>query len=271
MSDSELFDVSDDEAAAFRQDGVLLLRGVFGDWVEPLRAGIEANIAEPSWRIRLYHPDYSPTQFFQDFCVWDRIPEFRDFIFNSPAGPLAARLMGARTVRLFHEHVLVKEPGTTVATPWHHDIPYYCVDGPQTCSFWVALDRVARDTVVEYVAGSHRWGREFMPERFDGSALTEGDTRERMPDIAARRDEYDIRGWDMEPGDAIAFDFRTVHGAPANRHQDRRRRAFSLRVVGDDAIYVERGTHSPPFPDLGLKPGQPLDGPEFPVIWTAPD
>jgi len=266
MNDSDALVLGENDVEAFRQNGVLLLRRVFGDWVEPLRAGIEANIAEPSWRIRLYQPDDSPSEFFQDFCVWDRIPEFRDFIFNSPAGPLAARLMGARSVRLFHEHVLVKEPGTTVATPWHHDIPYYCVDGPQTCSLWIALDQVARDTVVEYIAGSHRWGREFRPDRFDGTALTAGDTRERIPDIEAKRDAYDIRG----SSDAIAFDFRTVHGAPANLNPDRRRRAFSLRVVGDDAIYVERGTHSPPFPDLGLAPGQPLDGPDFPVIWTAP-
>lgn len=269
MNEHDGFEPSDLEAAAFQRDGVLLMRGVFRDWVEKLRAGIEANIAEPSWRIRLYKPDDSPSEFFQDFCIWHRIPEFRDFIFNSPAGAVAARLMGAKSVRLFHEHVLVKEPGATVPTPWHHDIPYYCVDGPKTCSMWIALDPVARDSVVEYIAGSHRWGREFRPDRFDGSALTQGDTRERIPDIEANRAGYDIRGWDMEPGDAIAFDFRTVHGAPANLSPDRRRRAFSLRVVGDGTIYVERGIHSPPFPDLGLIPGQPLDGPDFPVIWAA--
>jgi len=269
MGKQDVFELSDAEVAAFRRDGVLLMRGVFRDWVEPLRAGIEANIAEPSWRIRLYKPDDSPSEFFQDFCVWQRIPAFRDFIFNSPAGAVAARLMGATSVRLFHEHVLVKEPGAAVPTPWHHDIPYYCVDGPKTCSMWIALDEVARDTVVEYIAGSHRWGREFRPDRFDGSALTQGDTREPIPDIEANRGDYDIRGWDVAPGDAIAFDFRTVHGAPANLNAERRRRAFSLRVVGDGTLYVERGTHSPPFPDIGLTPGQPLDGPDFPVIWTT--
>jgi ectoine hydroxylase-related dioxygenase (phytanoyl-CoA dioxygenase family) len=269
LNEQDGFAISDPDVAAFRRDGVLLLRGVFADWVETLRTGIDANIAEPSWRIRQYHPDDSPTPFFQDFCIWHRIPEFRDFIFNSPAGAVAARLMGAKSVRLFHEHILVKEPGATVETPWHQDMPYYCVDGPQTCSMWIALDHVARDTAVEYVAGSHRWGREFRPDRFDGSALTEGDTRERIPDIKANRAGYDIRGWAVEPGDAIAFDFRTVHGAPANLNPERRRRAFSLRVVGDGTVYVERGTQSPPFPDIDLKPGQPLDGPDFPVIWTA--
>ena len=27
--------------------------------------------------------------------------------------------MGSQTVRLHHDHLLVKEPGTTLRTPWH--------------------------------------------------------------------------------------------------------------------------------------------------------
>ena len=38
----------------------------------------------------------------------------------------------------------------------------------------------------------------------------------------------------MQPGDAVAFHYRTLHGARGN-FTDRRRRAFSLRFVGDDA------------------------------------
>ena len=53
-----------------------------------------------------------------------------------------ALLMGSRSVRLFHEHVLVKEPNADVPTPWHHDQPYYCVDGDQNVSMWIALDAV---------------------------------------------------------------------------------------------------------------------------------
>lgn len=257
------------DVQAFQDDGVLLLRGFFQDWVEVLRAGIDKNIANPSWRIRRYQPEDSPTEFFQDYVIWDRIDEYRDFIFHSPAAAIAAQLMSASTVRLFHEHVLVKEPGTTVATPWHQDMPYYCVEGAKTCSLWVALDQVARDTSVEYIAGSHRWGREFRPDRFDGTSLTEGDTRMPIPDIDAERASHDIRGWDIEPGDAIAFDYRTVHGAPANLDQERRRRAFSLRLIGEDVVYMEKGTHSPPFPDIGLTPGEPLAGEQFPVLWSA--
>ena len=71
----------------------------------------------------------------------------------------------------------------------------------------------------------------------------------------------------MEPGDAVAFDFRVIHGAPANSSTIPRR-VFSTRWVGDDARFVSRGkSGSPPFPDLSLADGDPFDAPQFPVAW----
>jgi ectoine hydroxylase-related dioxygenase (phytanoyl-CoA dioxygenase family) len=251
----------------FQADGAIVLRGVFRDWVEPLRAGVAKVMADPGPLERTYRPQDGAAPFFQDFCNWQRIPEFRAFVLESPAAAIAARLMRSKTARFFHDHVLVKEPGASTVTPWHQDQPYYAVEGAQSVSFWTPLDPVARDTVMECVAGSHRWGKGFRPTRFDGTALYPKDDFEQIPDIEAQRGELAIVGWDMEPGDAIAFSFRTVHGAPANRSA-RTRRAFSSRWVGDDAVFVERGGRtSPPFPDLKLKPGEPLVSPEFPVIY----
>ena len=136
--------------------------------------------------------------------------------------------MGSRSVRLFHEHVLVKEPDSDVPTPWHHDQPYYSVDGTQTCSLWIPLDSVPRDTVPEFVAGSHQWGHWFRPDRFNKTALNADDGLEPVPDIDGERGRYNILGWAMEPGDAVAFNYLTLHGAPANRQAANRRRAFSL-------------------------------------------
>ena len=74
--------------------------------------------------------------------------------------------MGSPKVNLYHEHVLVKEPGTKEKTPWHHDQPYYPIDGEDIISFWIPLDPVGQRTCPEYIAGSHRWGRWFIPARF---------------------------------------------------------------------------------------------------------
>lgn len=260
--------VTDRDVEEFQRDGVLLLKGAFAGWVDELRRGMKSNIAAPSWRERSIQPEDGTAAFFQDFCNWNGIPEYRRFVTESPAAAVAGTLMRSRTARLFHDHVLIKEPGSSVVTPWHHDMPYYCVDGGMTCSLWITVDPVARDCAIEYVAGSHAWGREFRPERFDGSPLNEGDTRERIPDIDRNRADFDIRGWAMEPGDAVAFTYWTVHGAPANYSKERRR-ALSIRWVGDDAVYADKGVHSPPFPDLGLKTGEPLEGDSFPLLWSA--
>lgn len=260
--------VSEETIDAFRRDGVAFVPGLFADWVESLRRGVERNLDEPGPDARLYRDDEGRL-FLSDYCNWRRIPEYEDFLRNSRCAEIAAALMRSTTARLFHEHVLVKEAGARLATPWHHDQPYYCVDGRQNMSAWIPLDPVARDTSPEFVAGSHLWGRSFAPERFDARPLYgDADPHERTPDVEADRDAYDIRGFDMEPGDAVCFHYLTVHGAPANRSPTTPRRALSARWIGDDARFAARpGPTSPPFREVALEPGDPMDAPEFPRLW----
>ena len=96
--------------AAFERDGAVALKGYFADWVGVLRAGIARNLAEPTADVRIVPGKDGAGRFFGDYCNWDRIPEYKDFIFNSQAAEIGRELMGTKTVRLFHEHVLVKEP-----------------------------------------------------------------------------------------------------------------------------------------------------------------
>ena len=254
----------------FQQDGAVVLRGVFAGWVERLRDGIESLISNPSPLERTYNPEDGSARFFQDLCNWQRIPQFEQFIRQSGAAQIAACLMGSKTARFFHDHVLVKEPGSSIRTPWHQDQPYYCVDGAMSVSFWIPLDNVPIESSLECVAGSHRWGKDHRPKRFDGSNLYAEDNYEELPDIDAQREQFDIRSWALEPGDAIAFHFRTIHAAAANVGRASRRRAFSARWVGDDAVFRDRaGKGSPPFSHLRLVDGEPLDGDDFPVFPLA--
>ena len=145
--------------AFFRTNGACVLRGAFTQWIEILRAGVARNLAEPSADVKIYQGEKGSGRFIGDYCNWDRIPEYHDFIFQSDAADIARQLMGTQTVRLFHEHVLVKEPGADVPTPWHQDQPYYCVDGTDTVSLWIPLDPVPRERTLEFVAGSQAWGK----------------------------------------------------------------------------------------------------------------
>jgi hypothetical protein len=138
-------------------------------------------------------------RFFGDYCNWDRIPEYRDFIFNSPAAETGRQLMGTKNGAAFPRACACEGGECGVATPWHQDQPYYCVDGNDTVSIWIPLDHVPRDRTLEFVGGSHKWGKYYRPERFDKTPLNENDGLEEVPDINGNRDKFNVIGWALEP------------------------------------------------------------------------
>lgn len=251
------------QIADFQRDGAVVVRGVLKDWVDVMAKGIEHNMREPG----PYASENAVTQgrFFDDYCNWQRIPEFERVIRDSPAAELAARAMVSNSAQLFHDHVLVKEPGTPKETPWHQDSPYYFVDGRQTVSLWIPLDPV-REASLRFIAGSHKWERMVRPVSWadDSDFYSKGD----WMDVPKPLDD-EILEWPMQPGDAVLFDYRTAHGAKGNQSANRRR-ALSLRFLGDDARYVERpGRTSPPFPGHGMSTGDKLREDWFPTVYAG--
>ena len=255
---------------AHQRDGAVVLRGVFAGWVDRLREGVERNMREPGpYATENVKLEEGKGRFFDDYCNWQRIGEFRSFVMESPAAELAGSLMQSISAQIFHDHVLVKEPGTPKQTPWHQDMPYYCVDGAQTVSYWIPLDPVTTDNTLRLVKGSHRWPKLVRPVKWSAGEdfyANEADFMD-LPDIDAGG--FEILAPALEPGDAIAFSFRTVHGANGN-FGAARRRAFSCRFVGDDACFIQRpGRTSPPYPGISQQSGERLREDWFPTVWNA--
>ena len=265
MSLEESFTEADIDA--FQLDGVVVLRGVFADWVDAIAAGIERNMSAPGPHAAENATPDKPGRFFDDYCNWERIAEFREIVLHSPAAQVAAAYMRSQRAQFFHDHVLVKEPGAQKPTPWHQDSPYYFVDGRQTVSFWIPVDPVDGAT-LRLIKGSHRWPKPVLPVRWASDAAFYGDLGDYAPVPDPDADpSLAVLEWEMAPGDAVLFDFRTVHGARGN-HTTARRRVLSLRWVGDDARYVERpGPTSPPYPGHGMRPGERLREDWFPTVW----
>jgi len=259
--------VSEQQVASFQRDGALFLPGLFREWTETVIAGIDRNMREPGPCAAENTKPGEAGRFFDDYCNWNRIPEFEQVIFESAVATTAAALMQSERVQLFHDHVLVKEAGTARATPWHQDAPYYFVAGKQTVSFWIPVDPVDAAT-LRMISGSHKWAKPVLPTRWlsEDNFYADADAYQPVPDPDAEPDRFPILEWAMQPGDAVAFDFRTVHGARGNLSA-RNRRALSLRFVGDDARYVQRpGPTSPPYPGHEMQPGQRLREDWFPFI-----
>ena len=261
------------QVESFQTAGAVVLRGLLSaPELERLATGIEVNLAHLSARAKVASAPEDPGWFVEDFCCWQENEHYRRVIFESALGAVAGALMGSRSVRLYHDHMLTKEPGTRTRTPWHQDQPYYNISGRQNCSFWIPVDPVPRESTLEFVAGSHL-GPWLMPRSFrDAQArwFPPGSLAD-LPDIDSERDAHRILAWALEPGDAVCFHMLTLHCA-AGVDTQRRRRVFSVRVLGDDIRHApRRWTTSPEFPGLAatLPPGAPMEHPLFPLLWQV--
>ena len=266
--------VSAAETEAFQRDGAVCLRSrLSAEQIELLRAGIEHNLASLSVRAKVASVAGDPGRFVEDFCNWQQNDCYRRFIFESDLAESAAQLMSSRTVRLYHDHMLTKEPGTQQKTPWHQDQPYYNIEGRQNVSMWIPVDPVSRESTLEFIAGSHL-GPWLMPRTFlDKQArwFPEGSLAD-LPEIEANRAAFPILGWALEPGDIVCFQMLTLHAA-AGVEGGRRRRVFSLRFLGDDMRHAPRRWRtSPEFPGLidELPAGAPMTHALFPLLWPKP-
>jgi ectoine hydroxylase-related dioxygenase (phytanoyl-CoA dioxygenase family) len=262
--------VTPEVVAAYQRDGAVVLRGILNaEEVATLQRGIDANLAQPSPRAIVASRPDDPGFFIEDFCNWQVNAGYRSTAFETPLAHAARLLMKSSTVRLYHDHMLTKEPGTRAPTPWHQDQPYYNVEGFQNTSFWIPVDAVRRHSTLEFLAGSHQ-GPWLMPRTFmsnEARWFPEGSLAE-LPDIEADRTAFPIIGWALEPGDLVAFHMLTLH-ASAGVDGDRRRRVFSLRFLGDDMRHApRRWKTSPEFPGLAdeLPAGAPMAHPLFPLL-----
>ena len=115
--------LADDEAiAAFARDGVACVRQVLSPQeVAVAAAAIDTVLARRSPLAQVASGTGDPGAFVEDFCRWREIPLIEQLARYSRVPSVAAALMATSQLRFYHDHVLVKEPGTTQRTPWHQD------------------------------------------------------------------------------------------------------------------------------------------------------
>ncbi len=295
-----------EEIETYRRDGVVCLRGALSDsWVAVVKDAVDdaerrylesqsegssvESVLEPTLEHSHLHamgqlgamleaqgmdvlrdkkPDNADGQFILvNNAVLD-YPAVQRLALESPLAGLAAQLFGARKVNFLFDQIFIKQPGAGTRTAFHQDWGYFHVDGEQVASFWTAAEPVAKENGgMGYVRGSHRWDL-HSPNVFVGQAVSGDNGLPSLPDIEGHESDYDIVYFDVEPGDVIVHNYRTVHGARGNTSLDRTRRAVSLRFAGDDATVLHRPSAPAEFPvDPTLRDGDPLDSKTYPVVW----
>lgn len=269
--------VSPEEVAAFRRDGAVVLRQRFSpEWIDVLRAGIEADLTNPTDNLTRHTKDPDAPAYLEDFWAWNKIPQFEDFVRNSPCAPLAAGLLGAPSINLVMDNWFLREAGSASRPPFHQDLAYFDFEGTM-CVLWLPLEPVTKDNGIAFVKGSHLWEKLFMRVRFaDGHPTYEaqevaGQTYHPPPNIASEPESYDLLQWDLELGDCIFFDMRTLHGGLSKTTPTETVRRFTLRMTAPDGVIRYRGDWAKGeraiFEAAGYKEGDALDGNMFPRLW----
>ena len=261
--------------AAYAADGVVCLRQVFARrWIDLALAGLRRNLARPGRFFRDHTRPGAEGRYLFEFWSWPETPEFRDLIFDSPAGELAGRLLGARETRLVMDNWFLREAGAVDAAPWHHDEPYFDFHGP-LCILWLPLEAASAHEGLTFVAGSHRSGHLFAIPQFSDSVpfTCEGPGYAPLPAIDAAPERHRLLKWDVQVGDCLVFDFRTLHAATARGQAlTRTLHRMTLRFGSEAVRFRPRGTWTREISDHLMAQGQavdaPLDTPLTPKVWS---
>ncbi len=261
----------------YEKDGVIVLRGVIDEyWLNRLATAVEKALVWRGEFAEIYTSVEDSGLFLNDFYMWKRIPEFREWALEGPGPDIARQIMKSEKVNFFYDQIFIKEPGLEIldkgVTPWHQDTSYMAVDGSQFCSTWICLDALPKESTVQYVAGSHKWKTAIQPfDKFTDGSEYDGGEFIRAPDFEAESDKYEILQFDFEPGDCLVFQGSIVHRGAGNTSQKTRRRVIANRWVGDNATYAMRSPASE-FPHIvpkGAEHGLPMSNfaEDFPVVW----
>ena len=268
---TESRDVDETAIDTFERDGVVCLRRVLdSDRTTALLAAADRSTQTPG---PLGYRIGTPGEhgfFYYDFQLHERHEAFRWLVYESGIPALGARLMRSPGVTLYYSNLFVKDRGSRADSPWHEDASYSRIDGLQCINLWIALDRIPAETALVFKAGSHlRSDPIYLPRHFDPSVeYDQGVSRGRVPMPAFEEIDrsFPTVFWEMEPGDAVVFTQRTLHGAPGNT-LDTCRRAAALLLIGDKATYNDDpGRTDPPFRDDSKRGGEHPAGDVFPRL-----
>lgn len=272
-------DLSAREIEGFRREGVVHAKACVDEtWIERMLGACDRQLAKPGAWVQDTNPGSNSGRFMHDRYLWPTDPEFRAFAFESGVAKLAAQAMRSRTARLYFDHVFVKEPSTSEEFFWHQDLPYWPFKGTQICSVWLALtDADLESSALEFVRGSHTWGKWYKPVIPGGEDADLGEWigtsyEEEIPDFNALRDEYEFLTFDVKAGDALIFNTAIAHTSHGNRSPDRRRVALSTRWLGDDARWDPRPGTDPivTADDVSIAPGElATDDRAFPLVFPT--
>ena len=169
--------------------------------------------------------------------LWTDYTGARKIALHKGLAEAARRLSGAERIHIYHDHALIKPPGSeSRETNWHQDFPYWAgMDRPGALSAWVAADDVSiKNGCMHFVPGSHKFGKqEPIKLGADGESIVAKmkDRGHQVPDPEAI---------ELPAGGVTFHHGCNFHYAGPNL-SDRPRRAFAIIYIPDYVLYTGNG------------------------------
>lgn len=232
---------SSDHRTAYDRDGVAKVSGLLSKpYVEDLHRQAQMLLGGPSALAREHEPPEAPGRFCIDVLMHKRNEAFASLIKDPRITSLARQVISQEDVYFFYDQLFYKSPSTSARTQWHQDLPFWPLKGSDIPSIWIALTRATeRTSGVQYVKGSHAWGRVYQPsnpkDRGQAGINICPDFHDEPHCLNA-----DILSYDLEPGDAVVHHPLIIHGAGPNLDSEQERLAVSLRYCGQDVQWDDR-------------------------------
>lgn len=254
------YPLSEEQIARFHRDSYIRLPRV-------LSAGAIVALRQEARRVFSRHHAVDPERRFSSMeLMWLESELIRELVTGTRLGGLAARLLRAPRVRIYHDDFLCKEPGGG-RTPWHYDGHHYPIASRKVGTAWIPLQPTSsRMGMLELANGMSTYEivRAIPFDKFSQD-------HDRAIGEAMRERGVAIEHRPFELGEISFQHCLNVHGASANRTAEPR--------LAYGASYFEDGARVLDAPTLvsgdwqkfmpGVEPGQPIDSAYNPLVYDG--
>jgi ectoine hydroxylase-related dioxygenase (phytanoyl-CoA dioxygenase family) len=222
--------LTDQQLTEFHRDGLLILRGVFGE--QELAALRQAALAVTEDGLagvgdgHGYRDVDGRRQYYRtDGVLWERGAAFRIATVNPTLLTAVGQCLGYPFMPI-NDSLVVKLPHSGVPIPWHQDPPYQGPNGRAEtfgipnfdCDIY--LDVATVDNGCLYGLAGHHLVGHVEVERFSEAELF---------------DRPDVTPLEMAPGDVILHAISAPHGSKAN-DSDTLRRVFYVHYMAREVL-----------------------------------